>query len=201
MNSYERLHLSAPASGNSPDDDSRLVALTNGGDNRSFSVLVERHQNKVYRFILKHVNSQADARDLTQEAFLQAYRCLASFNGTARFSTWLIGIALNLARNHVNRAPKSIFVEYCEEDMPNITNVSDDPAHQHQQKRSLGVLARAIETLPADAREYMVLIGLDGHSYEEVAQMLAVPIGTVKSKMSRARQKLRQDLVSQGFFE
>lgn len=183
------------------DDETRLVELAKGGDADAFGALVERHQNRLYRFILKSVNSPADARDLTQEALLQAYRCLDSFNGTARFSTWLTGIALNLVRNQVNRAPKCHFVECNEEIMANITNTLDDPAHHHQQKASLGVLACAIEDLPADMREYLVLIGLEGHSYEEVAQLLEVPLGTVKSKMSRARQKLRQDLAVQGFFD
>lgn len=183
------------------DDDSRLVALAKGGDIAAFSALVERHQNKLYRFILKSVNSPADARDLTQEALLQAYRCLASFNGTSRFSTWLTGIALNLARNQVNRAPRCQFVEYNEENMSGKANTLADPPHQHQQKISLGMLASAIEALPPDMREYLVLIALDGHSYEEVAQLLEVPLGTVKSRMSRARDKLRQDLAAQGFFD
>lgn len=186
---------------NSSVEDARLVVLAKGGDTAAFSALVERHQNKLYRFILKSVNSPADARCLTQEALLQAYRCLASFNGTSRFSTWLTGIALNVTRNQIRRASKCHFVEYDEESMACMANTLDDPAHHHQQKASLGVLACAIENLPADMRKYLVLIGLDGHSYEEVAQLLEVPLGTVKSKMSRARQKLRQDLAAQGFFD
>jgi RNA polymerase sigma-70 factor (ECF subfamily) len=186
---------------NIPDDDIRLVALAKDGDTAAFSALVERHQNKIYRFILKSVNSPADARDLTQETLLQAYRCLASFSGASRFSTWLTGIALNLTRNQVNRTPKCHFIEYNEESMSNMKNPLDDPSRHHQQKVTLGVLACAIEALPADLRECLVLIGLDGHGYEEVAQLLEVPLGTVKSRMSRARQKLRQDLAVQGFFD
>ena len=186
---------------NSPDDETRLVALAKSGDNAAFIELVERHQNRIYRFILKSFNSPADARELTQETFLQAYRCLASFNGTARFSTWLTGIALNLTRNQIRRAPKCHFVEYNEENMACMANTQDDPSHQHQQKVSLVALVCAIEALPADLRKYLVLIGVDGYTYEEVAKLLEVPIGTVKSGVSRARQKLCQNLALQGFFD
>ena len=182
-------------------DETRLVALAKGGDIAAFGALVERHQNKLYRFILKSVNSPADARDLTQEALLQAYRCLASFNGTSRFSTWLTGIALNLARNQVNRASSGRFVEYKEEDMAHLASPLDDPSRQHQQKAMLGMLSRAIDAMPDDMRKYMLLIGLEGHTYDEVAQLLEVPLGTVKSRMNRARQALREDLARQGFFD
>lgn len=183
------------------DEENGLIARAKGGDATAFSTLVERHQNKIYRFILKQINAPAEARDLTQETLLQAYLCLTSFNGASRFSTWLLGIALNLARNHLRRVPQCHFAEYNEENMFNIANGADDPAQQHQQQATLGVLARAIEALPAEMRDYLVLVGVDRHSYEEVAQLLDVPLGTVKSGVSRARQKLRQNLALQGFFD
>lgn len=186
---------------NGPEDEIRLVALAKGGDARAFGALVERHQNRIFRFILKSIDSPAEARDLTQETLLQAYRCLASFNGTSRFSTWLTGIALNLVRNQIRQAPKRQIVEYNEENMANMANPLDDPSLYHQQQARLGVLAVAIEALPADMQEYLTLIGMDGHSYEEVARRLDVPLGTVKSRISRARQKLRQELAAQGFFD
>lgn len=197
MNSPEQPTPSAPYTG----DESILLASAKSGDGSAFCALVKPHQNNVYRFILKRINSPEDARDLTQQTLLQAHLCLATFNGTSRFSTWLIGIALNLARNHVNRAPKCHFVEYNEANISDIPRVVDAPFLDHQQKIRLGVLARAIETLPADMRECMVLLGMEGRSYEEVAQLLEVPVGTIKSKMSRARQKLREILALQGFFE
>lgn len=193
--------MTDPQSPNSAVEDARLVVLAKGGDTAAFGTLAGRHQNRIYRFILKSVGTPAEARDLTQEALLQAYRCLASFNGTARFSTWITGIALNLARNHANRSPKCRFVEYNEENMASMTNTASDPYHHHRQKASLDALAAAIEALPTGMREYLVLIALDGNSYEEVSQLLDVPLGSVKSRMSRARQKLRQELTAQGFFD
>lgn len=183
------------------DDEAGLVARAKGGDAAAFSALAGRHQDKLFRFLLKSVKTPADARDLTQEALLQAYRCLASFNGEARFSTWLTGIALNLLRNQINRALKGNFVEYNEENIAHLSNHLDDPAHHHQARVRLNMLARAIEAMPVDMRECLLLIGVEENSYEEVAQLLDVPLGTVKSRMSRARQMLRQDLAGQGFFD
>jgi RNA polymerase sigma-70 factor (ECF subfamily) len=182
------------------DDDNRLVALALAGDVAAFTALIKGNENKVYRFILKFLNSSADARDLTQETLLQAYLCLASFNGASRFSTWLIGIALNLARNHVSRAPKFRFIEYNEEIMPD-TNTLDNPSLKYQQRAMLGELVCAIQALPAALRESMLLIGLEGHSYEEAAQLQNLPLGTVKSQVSRARQLLRQKLALRGLFD
>jgi RNA polymerase sigma-70 factor, ECF subfamily len=184
-----------------PDNDQMLVALAKNGDTAAFATLVERHQNKVYRFILKYVHAPTDARDLTQEALLQAFRCLAGFNETARFSTWLTGIALNLARNFVNRSPRGEFVEYQEELLPaSLEDVSGDPARSHERNTFLGALSSSIDALPEEMREYIVLLGLEGCSYEEIAELLGVPLGTVKSKVSRARQKLREIMKQRGYF-
>lgn len=148
-------------------------------------------------------HAPADARELAQEALLQAYRCLAAFNGASRFSTWLAGIALNLARNHLKRAAPCGLVEYGEETLSALAaeRDKDDPERRFRNKAALAMLARAIDALPPDMRERVVLIALEGHSYEEAATLLGLALGTVKSRTSRARQKLREDLALQGFFD
>ena len=182
------------------DDETQLIVLAQSGDVAAFGILAIRHQDRLYRFLMKTARTPADARDLTQEALLQAFRCLATFNGAARFSTWLTGIALNLSYNDARRASKCTCVEFNEENMADLPNSMSNPAHHYQQKASLGLLACAIEAMPADMRKYVQLISLDGHSYEDVAQLLKIPLGTVKSGMSRARQLLRCELTQKGFF-
>lgn len=183
------------------DNDTLLVKLAKNGDQAAFTTLVERHQGKLYRLVLKYVHCPTEARDLTQEALLQAYRCLSSFQENSRFSTWLSGIALNLARNFVNRSPKGDFVEY-EENCAHLAEESTlcDPVHNHERSVFLDALSQSIDALPGEMREYIVLIGLEGCSYEEIAEMLGVPLGTVKSKVSRARQRLRESMKQRGFF-
>lgn len=181
-------------------DDIRLLSQARNGDGKAFGVLAERHRNRLYRFILKNVRCPVEARDLTQESLLQAYRSLGSFNGSARFSTWLTGIALNLTRNHLNRGPQRFFVENGEEDLSGMSSSRDDPFFLHQRNTEMAALADAISGLPADMRECLVLVALEGYSYEEAAQLLDVPVGTVKSRICRARQKLREELGAQGFF-
>lgn len=175
-------------------DDDHWVALAKTGDTVAYGKLALAHQTKLYRFILKYVKSAADARDLTQEALLQGYRCIEAFKGNSRFSTWLTGIALNLARNHVNRAPAGIFVEY-EDAGPGAGGHSKgDPLRALQDKEALTALSVALAALPADMRDCLLLVSMEELSYEEIAQTLGFPIGSVKSKVSRARQRLREVL-------
>lgn len=181
-------------------DDDHWVALAKTGDTVAYGQLALAHQTKLYRFILKYVKSAADARDLTQEALLQGYRCIEAFKGNSRFSTWLTGIALNLARNHVNRAPAEIFVEYDDDGQGAGGHSKGDPLRALQDKEALTSLSVALAALPADMRDCLLLVGMEELSYEEVAQTLGLPIGSVKSKVSRARQRLREALAGGNLF-
>ncbi|MDD2923583.1 sigma-70 family RNA polymerase sigma factor [Rhodoferax sp.] len=173
-------------------DDERWVALAQAGDIQAYGQLALAHQTKLYRFVLKYVKSVADARDITQEALLQGYRCIGSFNGHSRFSTWLTGIALNLARNHVNRAPAAQFEEYADDGLAAGLHSQGDPVRALEDRQALQAMSAALATLPGDMRDCIVLVGMEGLSYEEAAQALAMPVGSVKSKVSRARQRLRE---------
>jgi RNA polymerase sigma-70 factor (ECF subfamily) len=173
-------------------DDAYWVTLAQAGNTQAYGKLALAHQTRLYRFVLKYVRSTADARDITQEALLQGYRCIGSFNGHSRFSTWLTGIALNLARNHVNRAPSVTFVEYEDDGFAAGGHSQGDPLHALEDRQALSAMSDALAALPGDMRDCLVLVGMEGLSYEEVAQTLAMPVGSVKSKVSRARQRLRE---------
>jgi len=174
----------------------RWLEDARNGDAEAFSRLVQVHYARVWRFLIKWVKNRDDAEELAQETFLAAWRNLAGFRADAQFSTWLLGIALNLARNHHNRSPARRWeVELDESAHLEIPATrSSDPLVQWEQKSSLQALQAAIERLPADMREAIVLIRLEGLSLEQAAGILGVPVGTVKSRLSRAKDKLRSEL-------
>lgn len=182
-------------------DYNHWLALARTGDTAAYGKLALAHQTKLYRFVLKYVRSTADARDLTQEALLQGFRCIDAFKGDSLFSTWLTGIALNLARNFIKRTPAGDFVEYEDHGHYCVGHASDDPVRTLQGKESLTLLSAAIADLPTDMKECLILISMEEFSYEEVAHTLGLPVGSVKSKVSRARQRLREALVECNLFD
>lgn len=161
------------------------------GDTSAFAGLVERHQQRVYRFIRRQVPAAA-AEDLAQETFLQAYRVLASFRAEARFSTWLLGIARNLVLNFLARDWRAEDISPDESGNPG--DEALDPARLFLRDEALAQLQAAVERLPADMRECLLLTTVEDLDYEEVAGLLGIPLGTVKSRLSRARAQLRAEL-------
>lgn len=178
-----------------PDDEALIKAIL-GGDTDRFSPLVTRYQTRVMRFILKYEYNTYDAQDLAQETFLQAFRALPSFNHRARFSTWLTGIAFNLIKNHIGRTPTKqhvhLDIDEQPEDAPGFA--SDNPARDYENKQLLAAMAKAVADLPQHMRDAIVLVSSEGLSYEEAADTLGVPVGTVKSRLCRARVQLADAL-------
>lgn len=171
--------------------DVQLVEATLAGDSKAYRELVERHERRVYRFLLKHVACADEAEDLAQETFLQAYRSLRSYQANGQFTTWLIGIGLNVARNHHNRS-RSPAADGTDDEIDNLLCPSADPADSARQTALLRALHRAMSGLPADQRECVTLIALEGLPYDEASLVLGVPVGTIKSRLSRARAKLAE---------
>jgi RNA polymerase sigma-70 factor (ECF subfamily) len=171
--------------------DVQLVEATLAGDAKAYRELVERHERRVYRFLLKHVACADEAEDLAQETFLQAYRSLRSYQANGQFTTWLIGIGLNVARNHHNRS-RSPAADGTDDEIDNLLCPSADPADSARQTALLRALHRAMTGLPADQRECVTLIALEGLPYDEASLVLGVPIGTIKSRLSRARARLAE---------
>ncbi|MFC5496917.1 RNA polymerase sigma factor [Caenimonas terrae] len=183
-----------------------LFAEARDGDDDAFRRLVERHRGRIYRFLLKHAITSAEAEELTQDVFLQAYLGLRSFDGRSRLLSWLTGIALNLVRNCTTRSPWRL-MELGMDVLPvgSDTAGSSDSIHGGNPEfaaafsAALAALASCLGELPADARESLMLVGLEGLSYDEAAAVLGEPVGSIKSRVSRSRKQLRESLPAAHF--
>lgn len=174
--------------------DNQLIEATLQGRLDAFDILVTRYRNVVYRYLFKNGNLAHAAEDLTQDTFVSAYQKLSSFKGESKFSTWLIGIALNIMRNYANRSEDMRYDKVSTEYIAEIYDEKDNPHHTLEKKNLLLSMQDALNQLPKDLKEILIMVSLEGVSYEEVSQMLNLPIGTVKSKLFRAREQLRNHL-------
>lgn len=159
-----------------------------------FRQLVKDHQKRLYRFVLKKIGNGTDAEDLTQQAFLEAAAAIESFRGGSELSTWLYGIAMNLVKNHLSRAPHRRYTFDTEDALEGMESAQPDPSEQLMHTQSIIALQHEISDLPQEMRDVLLLVALDELSYEEAALLLAIPVGTVRSRLSRARSTLRQRL-------
>jgi RNA polymerase sigma-70 factor (ECF subfamily) len=175
--------------------DEALIKQILCGDKEQFALLVIRHQQRVLRFILKYEHNVDDAEDLAQETFLQAFRTLSSFNYQSRFSTWLTGIAFNLIKNHINRTPTKRYPHLdIDEQQERIGAVADNPAEEYERSQMFAAMTQAFDALPVEMRDAMALVVSAGLNYDEAAANLGVPIGTLKSRLCRARLQLADGL-------
>lgn len=186
----------------SPDDDMpserHFIDAALDGDHRSFLHLVRRHQNRVYRFLLKHINHVADAEDLAQDTFIEAYLNLANFRGDSTLATWLLGIALNKARNYLNRAPERRFHWESDDSLFNHASPNSMPCLDFEKRQVLDTVRQGIAQLPTDLREALIFVSFEQLSYQDTANMLGIPVGTAKSRVNRARCLLADYLQVQG---
>ncbi len=173
-------------------NDHELIQRVRGDDLQSFDPLVARHQNQVYRFILKYVPVRA-AEDLAQDTFISVYENLDRFKGDSKFSTWIYGIAMNKVRNYLNRAPEQRFKHDSADFLLEKQSKETSPLELLEQSIEIKYL---LDQLPRDLKESIVLVSQEGLSYEETATVMNIPIGTVRSKVFRARQILK-DIVSE----
>lgn len=176
-----------------------LVCAAAGGDQDAFAQLVRLHENKVYSLALRMCGE--DAADVAQEAFLSAWRGLPSFRGEAGFSTWLYRLTANAAIDHLRRTRRQRG-EVSLEEGPFLGLDAADSGPGPQEAAEGAELRRAVEAglarLSDDHRQVLVLRELQELSYEEIARMLGVDLGTVKSRISRARGALRKILLESG---
>jgi RNA polymerase sigma-70 factor (ECF subfamily) len=179
--------LSEPAQKPEPSE-ADLIAGARAGDMNAFERLYRAHVARVHGLCLRMTRHQQTAEDLTQETFVNAWRSLSTFEGRSGFGTWLHRIAVNavLARSRSPQGRGEV----------SITDVDGEdreyPAHDGMDTATPLDLERAIETLPAGARDVMVLYGVYGYSHEEAADMLGVAVGTCKAQLHRARRLLRE---------
>ncbi|MBU0498542.1 MAG: RNA polymerase sigma factor RpoE [Gammaproteobacteria bacterium] len=176
--------------------DQALVERVQRGDKRAFDLLVIKYQQKIINLVRRFVGDLTEAQDVAQEAFIKAYRALPNFRGDSAFYTWLYRIAVNTAKNHLvsedrRSTPGDIDVELAEQ------LESGDRLREHAtpedflcEAELLSVVHRAIQDLPEDLRTAVTLRELEGLSYEEIAGVMGCPIGTVRSRISRAREAI-----------
>lgn len=176
-------------------DDNRLIAESLTGNSSAFGELVRRYQDRLYNTVYRLVDNSEDALDVVQEAFLNAYQSLDSFKGDALFFTWLYRIAVNTAISH--RRKKRVLARIADRDGEIIVEPADpsllsQPGFALEQAEEEQKLHKALSRLSAEHRTVLVLKELEGQKYEEMAEALGVPIGTIRSRLHRARLELRE---------
>ena len=181
--------------------DAELVARVQRGDKKAFELLMLKYQRKILRLLSRFVRDPGEVEDVCQEAFIKAYRALPQFRGESAFYTWLYRIAINTAKNHLvasGRRPSSPS-EYENEDgetFDETDNLSDinTPESMMASREIAETVNAAIEALPEELRTAIVLREIEGMSYEDIAQSMACPIGTVRSRIFRAREAIATKL-------
>jgi RNA polymerase sigma-70 factor, ECF subfamily len=186
------------------DDDTEFVSRCRKGDIDAFEVLVARHQKKMLNIVYRITGDYDDACEVVQEAFLSAYRAINKFRGDAKFSTWLTGIAVNHARTRLKQTQSRSYHEVVSIDDPVETESGhlayDPPAQeasaieQLEQKEVQEKVQGCIGALDKEQRDVLVLRDIEEFSYDEIAHILKIPDGTVKSRLSRARDALKDCL-------
>lgn len=176
-------------------DDLRLIERTLAGDRNAFGDLILRYQDRLFGSLVPLLGSVEDARDVAQDACLLAYEKLASFRQEASFYSWLFRIAYNAAmtnrRNHRRRGGTVASLSEHVVEQPPDQNPAADPAHRLQQAEQIQLVQSALQALPTEYREVLVCKELEGMKYDEIAKLLGCPVGTVRSRIHRAREELR----------
>ena len=176
--------------------DLELVQRVQAGDKKSFDVLVLKYQHKVINLVMRYMHDPDTAQDVAQEAFIKAYKGLKNFRGESAFYTWLYRIAINTAKNHLvsqgRRTPTNdIDAEEAEQfEGESALKEYGTPENDMLRDEIQSIVSNAIDALPDDLRTAIVLRELEGMSYEEIAEAMDCPIGTVRSRIFRARESI-----------
>ncbi|MCK9237419.1 MAG: RNA polymerase sigma factor RpoE [Thiopseudomonas sp.] len=182
------------------DDDRQLVARVQKGDKRAFDLLVLKYQSRILALVVRFVQDSHEAQDVTQEAFIKAYRALGNFRGESAFYTWLYRIAINTAKNYLvsrNRRPPANGIdaqdaEFFEGDHA-LKNI-DSPERLLLRDEIDKTVQDSIGKLPEDLRVALTLREYEGLSYEDIATVMQCPVGTVRSRIFRAREAVDKAL-------
>jgi RNA polymerase sigma-70 factor, ECF subfamily len=180
--------------------DRELVERVQRGDKKAFDILVLKYQHKIVKLISRYVHDHSEALDVAQEAFIKAYRALAGFRGESAFYTWLYRIAINTAKNYLvaqgRRPPDGDIDAHDAERYEGETSLKeyDTPERMALKDEIEDTVFRAIEELPEDLRTAITLRELEGMSYEEIAHTMSCPVGTVRSRIFRAREAINNKL-------
>ena len=182
--------------------DKKLVKRVQKGDKGAFDLLVLKYQHKIVNLVMRYVRDPELALDITQEAFIKAYRALPRFRGDSAFYTWMYRIAVNTAKNHLaaqRRRPMDVELDLQDPEQYDLhakLKETDTPEGITLSNELQEIVERAIAALPEDLRTAIVLRELEGMSYEEIAQTMECPVGTVRSRIFRARDAISKKVGS-----
>ena len=181
--------------------DQKLVQKAQRGDKKAFGMLVEKYQRRLNRLLSRMVRDQSEIEDIVQDSFIKAYRAINNFRGDSAFYTWLYRIGINTAKNHLvklGKRPKAmneVDIEEIEnfEDAPDLRN-HETPESTMMSSEIVASVNQTIEALPDELKEAISLREMDGLSYEEISELMNCPIGTVRSRIFRAREVIAEKL-------
>ena len=180
--------------------DHELVQRVQRGDSAAFDLLVRKYQHRIVALIGRYVSDWSECQDVAQETFMRAYRALGNFRGDAQFYTWLHRIAVNTAKNHLvasNRRPPTGDIDIADAEQFDSgvrLRDNDTPERELMRQQMEQTVMRAVEALPEELRVAITLREAEGMSYEEIATRMDCPIGTVRSRIFRAREAIDQEL-------
>lgn len=180
--------------------DMELVQRVQRGDKSAFDVLVLKYQNKIANLVSRYVHDSHEAQDVTQEAFIKAYRGLSNFRGDSAFYTWLYRIAINTAKNYLvtmGRKVSDTGIDATEAEQFESGSALREyatPENQMLTEEIAGVIRQSLDELPEDLRTAITLREFDGLSYDEIAEVMECPIGTIRSRIFRAREAIDNNL-------
>ncbi len=162
--------------------------------NAVFAQLVKDHRTRLHRFVMKHIGQTSEAEDIVQQAFTEAFSAYHNFDNRSALSTWLYGIALNIIRNYLSRSPHRRFTFESDTVLDDLICSAPNPEDQAVMNEMMKTLQSEIEQLPCETQSILKLLAVEDASYVHVAEALSLPTGTVRSRLSRARETLRKRL-------
>ncbi|XOV78459.1 MAG: RNA polymerase sigma factor RpoE [Aestuariibacter sp.] len=180
--------------------DQQIVELVQRGDKNAFNLLVKKYQHKVVHLVSRYVKNSGDIADVSQEAFIKAYRALPNFRGESAFYTWLYRIAVNSAKNYLvsqGRKPPANDVDAEEADFYDGSDAlreNSTPERVMLSEEIKSILFATVENLPDDLKMAITLREIEGMSYEDIANVMDCPVGTVRSRIFRAREAIDKEL-------
>ena len=177
-------------------EDQRLLQSVKKGNKKAFDTLVLKYQQRVIQLVSRYVHNPSDALDITQEAFIKAYRAIPNFRGDSAFYTWLYRIAVNTAKNHLvskarRSANKEVEPELAEQfEVDSLLKDPDSPEHLVLTEEIRQTIVKALDKLPQELKQAIMLRELEGLNYQEIAEKMDCPVGTVRSRIFRAREAI-----------
>ena len=188
------------------ETDKQLVARVQRGDKRAYDLLVLKYQHKIVGLVSRYLRDQDEVLDVTQEAFIKAYRALPRFRGDSAFYTWLYRIAINTAKNHLvskSRRPPDTDLDIDEGEFQEASGAlsqMENPENSLATEQLKAVVYQAIDDLAEDLKAAITLREFEGFCYEEIAEVMDCPVGTVRSRIFRARETIEKKIAAIGTY-